>query len=97
MNTKKILVSLFKEMNISDQSLQRIDFINNNCARDCYDKHFFTFKHRYIYIYDFEITNGDFVSGINSDKKLNIIVRENGFIHNLIIKTFSSLSNKNIQ
>ena len=42
------------------------------------------------------MTNGDFVKGIISDKRLKNIIRENGFIHKLTIKIYSSLSNINI-
>ena len=39
------------------------------------------------------MTNGDFINGIHSDKKLEHIVRGNGFIHKLTLRTYSSLSN----
>ena len=45
----------------------RIDYIFNNCARCCYKNIFHRFK--FIFIYDIEMTNGDFVNGKNSDEK----------------------------
>ena len=42
------------------------------------------------------MTNGDFVNGRISDKKLRKKFRENGFIQKLTIKTYSSLSKMNI-
>ena len=47
---------------------KKIDYIIHNCNRDCYNKFFHTFKIKSIY--DIEMTNGDFVNGIISDKKL---------------------------
>ena len=67
-----------------------MDSIFNNCARDCCKKYFHTFKLRCIY--DNEMTNGDFLTGIISDKKLKRIVRENGFIHKLVRNFYSRLS-----
>ena len=52
--------------------------IIDNCAREYHNKYFhsFTFK----CIYDIEMTNGDFVKGTISDKKLKNFIRDNGFI-----------------
>ena len=55
-----------------------MNYIINNFARDCYNKYFWTFKIRCIF--NVEISNGDFVNGVVSDKNLIIIARENGFI-----------------
>ena len=65
--------------------------MNINCARDCYKKFFRTFNFRCIY--DIKMTKGDFVNGKISEKKFEKIVRENGFIQNLTLKLYSSLSN----
>ena len=42
--------------------------MSKNCARDCYNKFFHSFKIRRIY--NIEMTNGDLVNGVISDKKL---------------------------
>ena len=47
--------------------INKVDYIIINCARDCYKEYFHTFKFRCIY--DIEMTNGDCVNGITSDKK----------------------------
>ena len=47
---------------------KKICYTTNNCARDCYNKYFHLFLFRCIY--DIETTNGDFATGIISDKKL---------------------------
>ena len=74
--------------------IKTIDSINNICARDSYNKYFHTVKNRCIY--DIEMTNGKFVTGIISDKKLKQIARENGFtyiqINKIIKKVYSKLS-----
>ena len=41
------------------------------------------------------MTNGDFINVMISDEKVKKIVREIGFIHELTIKNYSSLSNIN--
>ena len=46
----------------------KIDSIINNCTRECYNKYFYTFKLRCIY--DIEMTNGESVNGIISEKTL---------------------------
>ena len=61
-----------------------IDYIINNSARDYFLKCFHANKFRCLY--DIEMTNGDFVNGIPSDKKLKQIGREIGFLHKLTIK-----------
>ena len=43
------------------------------------------------------MTNGDFVNGMFSDETLKQIVRKNGIIHKLTIKSYSSLSKTNIR
>ena len=72
--------------------IKRRDYKINKYARDCFDKYFHTFQ--FICLYDIEMTNGDLVNGMNSDKKFKQIVRENGFILKLTRKSYSSLSNK---
>ena len=52
----------------------KIDYIINNFARGCYNNYFFTFQIRRIY--NIEMTNGDFVAGITSDKKCKKCSRE---------------------
>ena len=88
---------VFKNMNSLDQTLMRYTtmrrYLNKKCAEDCYNKCFHTFKLRCIY--DVRMTNVDFLNGIISDKNLKKIVRENGFIHKLTKKVYSSLSNIN--
>ena len=44
-------------------------------------------------IHDIEMTDGDLVTGILFDRKFSKNARENGFIHKLTIKIYSSLSN----
>ena len=83
-----------KEFEYIGPDIERTDLIINNCARDCFKKYFHTFKHRCIC--NIEITNGDFVKGVFSEKKLKKIARGNGFIYKLTIKISSSPSNVNI-
>ena len=91
-NTKKISF-VVKEYEFIRPNINKIDDKFNKGARDCY-KYFHIFKSRCIY--NIEMINGDFVSGIISHKKIEQIVRENGFIRKLNIKIHSNLSNKNI-
>ena len=51
-----------KEYAFTRTDIIRIDYLINKYARDCYYKYFHTFKLRCLY--DIEITNEDFVSGI---------------------------------
>ena len=85
---------IVKEFDFIRPNLNRIDYIINNCARDCCNRYFHIFENRCIY--NFELTNGDFVNGIMSDEKFKKIVRENGFLSKLKIKIHSSLEKLNI-
>ena len=40
--------------------------------------------------------DGDYVTSINSDKKLKQIIRQNGFIHKLTMKNYSHRRYKNM-
>ena len=71
-----------------------MDYVIINCARDCLIKYFHSFTFRRIY--DIEMKNAEFLNGMISDKKLENMIRESGFIHKRIIRTYSSLSNINI-
>ena len=56
-----------KEYEFIRPDINRRDYIIKKSARDCYSIYFHTFKFKCIY--EFELTNGDFVNGIISDKK----------------------------
>ena len=62
----------------------KTDYINNLCDRDCYKRNFHIFLIRCIY--DNEMTIGDCVNRLISDKKIKKLVREIGFKHKLTIK-----------
>ena len=78
---KENIVSLLKYINLIIQTLVRLLFIIDNCAKDCYNKRSHRFKFRCIN--SIEMINGDFVSGMISGKNLNNIIREKGFLHKL--------------
>ena len=78
-----------KECEFTRPDNDKIDYIFNNCAGVSYNKSFHTVKFRCIY--DIELTFGDFVTDIISDKKLEKIARENGFLHKITIEIYSSL------
>ena len=63
-----------KEYELIRPENNKITFIINNFARDCYNKYFHRFKVRRIY--DIEKINGDFVSGIISIRKLKKCLRK---------------------
>ena len=83
-NTKKKLLLFLKKHKIIRPDLNKIDSIINNCVRDCYNKYFHTFENTCIY--DIDTVNGDFVSGVISDKMGKEILREHGFLHKLTTK-----------
>ena len=56
-----------KEHEFFKPEFHKIDYINKNCARDCYIKYFHTLKPKFMY--NFELTNGEYVNGSVSDKK----------------------------
>ena len=51
---------------IDQPEIKKIDYIINICARHCISKYFDNFRFRCMY--DFEMTNGDFVNGKISDE-----------------------------
>ena len=55
-----------KENEIIRPNISEIDYINDNCARDCYKKYFHTVKFKGIF--ENEMTNDDFVYRKNSEK-----------------------------
>ena len=83
---EKFGVVVVKEYQFNKPDSKKRHYINNNCARDCYNKYFQTFKSKCIY--DIEMTNGDFVNGKFSDKKIKQIVQKIGFIHKLTLKSY---------
>ena len=77
--------SLFvKEYDFIRPDNNKVKSLFNNCIRECYNNYFHTFKLRCKY--DIEMTNGDFVTGIISHKKLKQIGQEKGFIHKFTFK-----------
>ena len=96
---------IVKEYEIDNPLIQNIDFIIDNCIRDCHNKYFHTFDHICEYNLNFtNTTNNATVNFPISDKsmgmyELNIkvtIARGKGFIFNqinkLTIKILSNLS-----
>ena len=90
---KNNFTAVVKEYEFIRPDENKIDNVFKNCARVGYNKSFHRFM--IIYKYDIEMTNGDYVNGIFSDKKLRKIVRENGLLHKLTIKLYGNLSNIN--
>ena len=64
---KKKFGVFVKEAEFNRPDINMIDYIINNCARECYNKYFHTFKFRCIY--DIELKNSDLVKGIISVNK----------------------------
>ena len=92
--TKNIGVFVGKENQFIRPDINKIASKNNNCLRDCYNQYFHTF--RFECIHHIEMTYGDFVKGIFSDKKLKQIVREKAFIHKLTINIYSNPSRRKV-
>ena len=79
-----------REYELFRPEIKTIVYTINNFSGDCYNTNFHTFK--LSCIYDIERTNGNFATGIVSDKKLKQIVRESVFLREITIKSFSSPS-----
>ena len=63
---EKVIV---KEYEIDNPLIQKIDYIIDNCIRDCHNKYFHTFDHICEYNLNFtNITNNETVNFLISDK-----------------------------
>ena len=107
--TNKNQLTLVKEYEFDEPSIQKIDSLIDNSIRDCHIKYFHTFDHICEYDLNFtNITNNETVNFLISDKSMGMydlnkkltIARENGFkfnqINKLTIKIYSNLSYINI-
>ena len=91
---KEKLSVVVKGYELIRPDINKRDSVKNDCATHCYKRYFHTIKNRCLN--DFEMTNGDFVSGIISDKKLKQVARKDSFIHKPTMKIYSNRSNMNI-
>ena len=102
-------ISIVKEYEYINPNIQEIDYILDNCIKDCYNKYFQPIRN--ICLYNIELTNISNNNIINlsiSDEYLTMneiikkltIARERGYIFNkinrLTIKFYDKLSQTNI-
>ena len=73
-----------KEYTFDKPNVNKIDSIISDCCRDCYNRYFHTFKLKCKY--NIEMTSGEFINEMVSDRKLKKSLEENGFIHKVTIK-----------
>ena len=97
---------IVKEYELDKPLIQKVDFLMDDCIRDCHYNYFHTFDHICEYNLNFTNTsNNETFNFTISDKSMTsyelnktlTIARENGFninqINKLTIKIYSNLSN----
>ena len=102
-------LTIVKEYQFDKPLIQKIDCLNDDCIRDCYNKYFHTFDHKCVYEnFLTNITKNEIIIITISGKSMNLyelknlpFARQRGFIFNqgnkLTMKICSNLSCMNKQ
>ena len=93
-------ISIIKKYEYINPNIQEIDYILDNCIKDCYNKYFQPIRNICLYNNTINLSISDkYLTMIELNKKLTI-ARERGYVFNrinrLTIKIYNNLSQTNI-